>query len=206
MLEEKLRGEVQRMLRTIGFNDYHPPDLSFKGAPINGVSVGRPDIYCLNTMGPSIVCEVKTIQPLVKKEPWFDPSKISDKQRAWLDWWTYGRKGAGFLAIGTTWSPRAMWLVPWRAWVDLEYKIAERDSAPISPDPNDQRAVTMEFYPPTRITLSDIDNSFTLYQCEWVVGGAWYPKSHHPINTIPTMLHLKEQWCTMSYRYEKEKA
>lgn len=191
MNEEKLRGEVQRMLRDIGFNDYHPPDISFTGANIGGVSMGRPDIYCLNTVGPSIIVEVKTIPELKIKEPWFDPSKISDKQRRWLDWWCFGRHGEAFLAIGTTWSPRALWVIHWAAWNHMENNVSILEGN----YPN----------PPKRIPINAIEKAAPYSKALWQIGGGWKLEVDHSIMTIPVLKHDKKQWTTVSFRYEEEK-
>jgi hypothetical protein len=185
----------------LGFWDYHPPDDTPIATPAQistiiktlkldpkvfgiivnilkpptwkreSVSLSRPDIYALNPFNMTAVIEVKIIEPKVKIEPWFDPAKISDGQRAWLDMWCYDANGHGYLAIGTIEGSRRLWIYPWEHWVNLEKKLGEKD---------------IDF----RIKISDLSNEWELTR----VTGGWQLPNFHPLlaivipQTSPTLL------------------
>lgn len=196
MKEDAIRSEIQHMMREIGFDDYHPPDMRAVTNLTSGKAPGRPDIFCLNPAGPTVVIEVKRISPLVREEPWFDPEKISNNQRDWLDWWTYGRLGKGYIGIGTTFGkPRRLWIIPWDNWNLLEHKISSRQAENMSPP---------MALPAARITITDLE-LMKAFECEWKGSGIWQLPEFHPIYLVPTMIHNKNQFVVQSFRYtEKE--
>ena len=187
------------MFRGIGWNDYHPPDVSFKGAPTGGVSMGRPDIYLLNTKGPSAVCEVKTFQDVKVVELWLEPAHISNKQRRWLDWWTYGRNGLGYLAIGSVKAPRRLFVVPWEDYVELEFFQRNREAMEKEIDP-----ITLDedLGLPKKMPVSLFETKF--YECSWETGKGWHFHPSNPILQVPLKLHEKEHWNTVSLRMEEK--
>jgi hypothetical protein len=188
MEEKTLRLEVQHLLRDLGFWDYHPPDdtpiatpaqiativKTLKLAPNafgiiqnilkppswrrESVSLSRPDIYGLNPKGPTVIVEVKLMQPKVKIEPWIHPSLISDGQRAWLDAWCYEADGHGFLAVGTSDTPRQLFIVPWPEWVKMEKELA---------------TITFDFH----IKASNIEPEYALKK----VTNGWELPLYHPL-------------------------
>ena len=200
MLEADIREEVQKMLREAGWNDYHPPDIAFKGAPVGGVSMGRPDIYLFNTVGPSAVCEVKTFTRVKTIETYLDPSKISNKQRRWLDWFTYGRKGMGLLAIGTLDRPRQLFLVPWERYVEQEVFQINREALDegFNSDTIDLATIGV----PKKMLIHLFEQPS--WECTWTKEG-WKMHLDHPLLKIPTMPHVKEQWNAVSLRIQEEK-
>jgi hypothetical protein len=200
MLEESVREEVQKMLRAKGWNDYHPPDIAFKGAPVGGVSMGRPDIYLFNTVGPSSVCEVKTFTRVKVIETYLDPSRISNKQRRWLDWFTFGRKGVGLLAIGTLDTPRQLFLVPWAQYVIEEVAQANREAKELGEDL--ENFDIDKFGPPKKMPISIFQR--VPWTCTKIKDG-WDMDPTHPFLDIPTMPHAKEQWNAVSLRNPEDK-
>ena len=81
--------------------------------------IGRPDI--LGT--PKFVIEVKVLSV---NETSFPFSKISDKQRKWLNFWSIKRRLPGFIALGVI-RPHGsreylenLYLVPWENWLEVE--------------------------------------------------------------------------------------
>jgi len=215
MDEAALRLEIQHLLRKMGYWDYHPPDDTPVATPtqINqilkalslptskygviqnilkpptwkreSISMARPDIYGLNPTGPTVVIEVKRIDPKAKIEAWFDPANISDGQRAWLDMWCYDADGQGFLGIGTIESPRRMWIYPWKNWVEMEKRLGEKD---------------LHF----KITLSDLSEEWELIK----VTGGWDLPSFHSLlsmafpNSSPSLYIGKTQ--PHSFRFTKK--
>jgi hypothetical protein len=197
MNESAIREEVQHMFRDLGWNDYHPPDVAFKGAPVGGVSMGRPDIYLLNTSDASIVCEVKTFTQVKTIELYFDPNRISNKQRRWLDWWVYGRTGAGYLAIGTLVRPRRLFLVPWSWYVEQEFFQRNREAMTWELDPS---TLDEHIGLPKKMPISLFE--MVSWECIWSNGG-WTIPSGHGIHNFKTILHKPEQWHTVSLRMEE---
>jgi hypothetical protein len=195
--EADIRQEVQRMLRAIGWNDYHPPDITFKGAPVGGVSMGRPDIYLFNSVDVSAVCEVKTFVKVKKIEPYFNPEHISNKQRRWLDWWVYGRNGIGMLAIGSLDRPRRLFIVPWEDYVIDEFFQRNREARE-----NDVDINTLNDFIglPKKMPISIFENN--VYECDWTKEG-WILKSTHPLNRFKTIPHSENQWKNVSLRMEE---
>lgn len=150
MNEEHIRVEIQHLVNSLGFWHHHPADTG-------PTESARPDIFCLNPRGVTVVIEVKRIEPKVKIEPWFDPANISDGQRQWLDNW-YFKLGLGFIGIGTIEAPRRLWIIPWQAWVEMEVKLCEKDT----------------FF---RINLSNLDEEFELER----IAGGWKLPLYHPL-------------------------
>jgi hypothetical protein len=200
MLEADIREEVQKMLRDLGWNDYHPPDIAFKGAPVGGVSMGRPDIYLFNTVGPSSVCEVKTFTRVKTIELYLDPSRISNKQRRWLDWFTYGRGGMGLLAIGSLEQPRRLFLVPWSRYVEEEVFQINREALEEGFNTDTIDIATCGVPKKMGISLFEREG----WECAWQ-SGHWSVNLEHPILKITTLPHNKEQWNTISLRIKEEK-
>ena len=192
MLEKDIRLEVQHVLRSLGFWDFHPADDTPVATPAQiaqiikacglsqdkfgvirnilqpptwkreSISMARPDIYGLNPSGKTVVIEVKKIEPKVKIDPWLDPADISDGQRAWLDMWCYDAKGEGFLGVGTIEAPRRLWIIPWMEWVDMEKRLGE---------------TSLHF----KITLTDLDAvSKGDYELKKITGG-WELPEFHPL-------------------------
>lgn len=124
MLEENIRTEVSRLLHSMGFEAYHPPD-------IKQTASARPDIFSLNPQGRSFVIEVKRIEQKVNVEEYFEYAKISKRQRQWLDRW-FRRGGYGFLALGTVGPGRQLFIIPWSDWASFEKKSHKIDATKVS--------------------------------------------------------------------------
>ena len=218
MQEKDIRLEIQVLMRSLGFWDYHPPDdtpvvtptqiekiIDTFHLPKNAwgillnifklpefrretISMARPDIFCLNPFGRTAVIEVKIIEPKVKIEPWLNPRKISNGQRDWLDRWSYDADGLGFLAVGTIETPRRLWIVPWKEWDTMEKRIAER-----------QPIVTE--IPDFRINISDL---LADYELKKITGG-WALPLFHPLlgEAMVNELHWKKN--PISFRFEEDK-
>ena len=175
MLEAKIRMELQRSMMLAGLEYHHPEDSK-------RTDTGRPDILCIN----GAVVEVKKIDELIRKEPWFDPTKISNTQRRQLDYYCFGRVFLTFLAIGTTFgNPRRLWVIPWTDWVAMEYALQYKN-----PD---------KF----RIQLSDLE-SFTEYEMTWGKGSLWTFPTDHPILKVAMPRHENE-WQPISIRFLEDK-
>ena len=114
-LERVIRLKIGKSFRLLGFWDRHEQDFG-------PTFVERPDLFCYNFFGPTVVVEVKRITSLKRDEAHFDLDQIRDGQRKWMDRAVYFG-GAGnniYLAIGTAFSPERVWLIPWKIWVDFE--------------------------------------------------------------------------------------
>ena len=201
MNEASIRMEVQRMFREIGWNDYHPADISFKGAPVGGVSSGRPDIYMFNSVDVSAMCEVKTFTQVKTIELYFDPTRMSNKQRRWMDWWVYGRNGVGMIAFGTLVQPRRLFIVPWKDYVQEELFQRNREW---------QNLVTLGENPaplddalglPKKMPISCFEKLG--WECGWD-HGKWTMHPAAEILKFKTVPHSKEHWSTVSLRMEEE--
>jgi hypothetical protein len=181
MNEEIIREEIQRLLANAGIWYYHPPDFE---AEKHGK--GRPDIMCLNI---PVVIECKRIEPKVEIEPWFDPAKISDAQRVWLDMYVYEAGYHAYIGIGTIEIPRRTWLISWRDWVDMEKKLGEKE---------------LNF----RITITDLE-LFVDEELTRITGG-WELKPYHPllavapVNGHPPLSYWNKQ--QYSFRFGKGEA
>jgi hypothetical protein len=211
MNEANIRLEVQHVIRALGFWDYHPPDDNYderinkiistfhldkwKNAFFmiknilfprgQAVAPGRPDIYGLNPRGLTCVIEVKTIEPKVNIEPWFNPAMISDKQRNWLDAWCIEAMGSAFLAIGTLEQPRSLWIIPWEWWVNLENRLQKQNAE-------------------MKVTLSMLPEEFRLSK----ISGGWELPLYHPLlgMATPSSSPNKLQWKkAYSLRFETKK-
>ena len=194
MRENSIRLEVAHMLRIQGFNDYHPPDMARSANLTADSAPGRPDLFFLNTKGPTVVVEVKVIEPKARIEPWFDPQHISNNQRKWLDWWVFGRQGQGYIAIGTIFgTPRRLWLIPWLNWDLLEKALADKQSQNMSPP---------AIIPPARVAISDLE-IMRIYECEWKGKGIWELPMGHPVKEIATLKHDKNQYVEKSFRFQE---
>lgn len=188
MLEENVRVEVLRLLHSLGFDAFHPPDGAFK-------NIGRPDIISVNPIGVSFVVEVKSLYDLKRKEPWIYVSEISDAQRRWMDRFT-NRGGKAFIAFGTlTPGERKLWIIPWLYYLyDFELK--------------------QKFAKDIQINVSILNSLFSEYECEWTIikdksfpNSPWSLKSSHPLNTDSLFFHnpmKEEDNKPISYRFEEE--
>lgn len=191
MNEAYIRGEISRLIRSLGFEDYHPPDFAAYAARASqetqGVTLGRPDLFGLNTIGPDVVIEVKTMEDV--RVPWFKPARISNGQRNWLDWWCYQRHGYGYLAIGTIREPRSLWIIPWCVYETTERELGENDQVPNR----------IEYTLFTQGVFSD----FICLRAH----GKWVLNLGHSITNILTIPRCKEEWTSYwSLRIpEKEK-
>jgi hypothetical protein len=132
MNEAAIRLEVGHLLRRLGYIDITQTDATKcpKCGTFFHPPKGRPDILCLHTTAPSVVCEVKIIR---LGESSFPFDRINQDQRDWLSRWSsqtvsvvddeavVKEPGTGYLAIGTV-VPRArrLWLVEWRRWLEIE--------------------------------------------------------------------------------------
>jgi len=180
MNETQLRTEIQHLVDSLGFWHFHPPDTG-------PTESARPDIFCLNPRGVTVVIEVKRIEPKAKIEPWFDPANISDGQRQWLDNW-YFKMGMGFLGIGTIEAPRRLWIIPWQSWVEMETRLCEKD---------------LNF----RINLSDLSPEFELAR----ITGGWQLPNFHPLLPLALVLtcppRSTKEWNEkkFSFRFAKKK-
>lgn len=199
MNEAHIREEVQKMLRGIGWNDYHPPDISFKGAPVGGVSMGRPDIYLFNSVDVSAMCEVKTFTQVKTIELYLDPTRISNKQRRWMDWWVYGRNGAGYLALGTLEAPRRLFLVPWKDYVQEEFLQRSREATNKGID---STTLDENIGLPKKMPIHLFEK--LSLECAWEKG-IWLIHPAHDIQRFKTFPHEKKHWDTISLRMEEEK-
>ena len=215
MHEKEIRQEVQRLMRSLGFWDYHPPDdtpvatpaqiqkiiTTFK-LPANAhgiiynifsppefrrekISMSRPDVFGLNPFARTVVIEVKAIEPKVRVEPWLDPKAISDGQRDWLDRWCYDAGGLGFLAVGTLQDPRRLWIVPWKEWVIMEKQLATKAGD------------ILKF----KIGIGDL---YVDYECKKITGG-WALPLFHPLLGEAMFYDLNWKKEPISFRFEESK-
>jgi hypothetical protein len=183
MNEADIRRKLQRTLIAAGFEEYHPPD-------IQQTETARPDILSIN----GFVIEVKRIDSLVRETPWFDPAKISNGQRKHLDYYYYDRRFPCFLAIGTTFTPYRLWVVPWFLWNKLEKTLS-------------QEGLNLDF----RITLTELETNFSTYELynktphvfkttEFTIP-AW-----HPLQNIPRLPRRNDEWGIYSIRFPEDPA
>lgn len=88
---------------------------------------GRPDILVLSPTGRSFVCEVKVLHA---GNTSFAFSKISAKQRKWLNRWS-DDGGTGLLALGVIRQHGQrqfldyVYFVPWPMWLEVEETISD---------------------------------------------------------------------------------
>ena len=180
MDEELIRTDITRMLAKLGIWYYHPPDYE-----VEKYGKARPDILCINA---PLVIESKRIDPKTDVEAWFDPARISDAQRIWLDMWVYEAAYDGYIGIGTIETPRRIWVIHWRDWVEMEKRLGEKD---------------LSF----KITLSNLEQ-FKDEELTRIKGG-WELKPFHTIRALaPTNgVHPFSYWnkTQYSFRFKKEK-
>lgn len=170
MQEKKVRQEVYRLLRNLGYwpvrgrdtivckqcgSRMHPP-------------IGRPDILVLAPLGKNSVVEVKVVN--AEREKAFALDKIRPEQRAWMNAWDEDG-GKGYLAIGTVnVRPRRLWVVPWSRWRYVEdvTTAMHRKSIPVD----------LETYSRLPDSVLDIAETLEDYEMEWIEGQWWLPEEH----------------------------
>jgi len=192
MNEQYFRVEIYHMMQLLGFNPYHPPDMK---QYINTAKykTGKPDLFCLNPVGPTVIIEVKMFVPQ-KKNVKFDGKLISDAQRNWLDWWSWERLGYSYIAICTKEAKRKAWLIPWPIYVSMEL-IAHKNGFENGFVPTllfDQSALGEDSHEYYYLLDRDTENK------------TWRPHLFHDINRIHTIVNKEQESHAYSMRFEKE--
>ena len=185
MNEDTLRMELQRSMMLAGLEYHHPEDSKRTDS-------GRPDILSIS----GAVIEVKKIEETSRIEPWFDPKKISKPQRRQLDYYSFGRGIQTYLAIGTTFGrPRRMWVIPWKMWVALEFRLVDEL---VSDNPLMIKPIAIEKF---RILISKLE-VFKEYEMVWTGKSVWKFPFAHPILMLSN-IRLESEWEPHSIRFEE---
>jgi len=128
MEEANIQRKIYRLLGSMGYVCIPQTD-AFKCSRCGEITrppKGRPDLPVLHPTSRSIVVEVKVLRAENRS---FSFSKITDEQRAWLDFWE-GIQGIGFIGLGIIQRHgkldylEHLYLIPWNRWKEMEERIA----------------------------------------------------------------------------------